>query len=169
MAERGHYVAKFHLLQFADEATSSTPASTWLWLGDCRTSTVRKRSPKNFGWSRGLYNGPGGLRDRAATLESFLAREVEGPAARALRALAGMPPGTSKEIPPELSRYLAWAAARSLPMRTLFENWIADLPALDEVQVVEPPPEGLGKCQFIERSHTMEHAEHGRRGCPARC
>lgn len=66
-------------------------------------------------------------------------------------------------IPPELGRYLAWAAGRSLPMWSLWEQWIAEFLPLSEMQVVEPPPQGLEDCQDIERTHTMEHPEHGLR------
>jgi hypothetical protein len=64
-----------------------------------------------------------GLRDPSATLESFLAQKVEALAAEAMRELCGRAPGNGGSIAPALTRYPAWAAARSLPMRQLFGDW----------------------------------------------
>jgi hypothetical protein len=130
-------------------------------IADCKNGIVKRRSPKNFGWSRGLFDGPGGLADRATTLESFISKEVEGPAATALRTLTQREPRQFPAVPPELGRYLAWAAARSLSMKALFQRWIDALPALGEVQFAEPPPPGFGEWSEISHAHRMEHPVHG--------
>jgi hypothetical protein len=160
MADRHHYVAKFHLRAFTDPVAIGS-AEPWLWVADCKQGTIKRRSPTNFGWSRGLYSGPGGLADRDSTLESFLAKEVEGPAASALRSLARREPGAAVGIPPALSRYLAWAAARSLPMKALYQSWIDAFPQVGETQAIEPPPPGLAEASEIRRVHRMEHSTHG--------
>lgn len=88
MSSRQHHVSQFHLRGFTDpEARAS--ADPWVWVGDCREKTIARRSPKNFAWSRGLFDGPGALADRESTLERFLSTEVESPAAFALRGFAG--------------------------------------------------------------------------------
>lgn len=159
MADRHHYVAQFHLRAFADPEAARTP-DPWLWVGDFKQGTVKRRSPKNFAWSRGLFAGPGGLANRDATLEAFLAKEVEGPAATAFRALVCQ--GTAADgIPPALSRYLAWAAARSLSMKTLYQSWIDNSPPMEEMQVMEPPPPGFAEMRDVYRVHRMEHSIHG--------
>ena len=118
MGSRHHYVSQFHLRSFADPAASRVQ-EPWLWVGDVAGGAIERRSPKNVAWHRDLFAGPGALADREATLEEWLAQNVEGPAAGALRSLVSHPPVTAGlAIPPPLSRYLAWAAARSLPADT---------------------------------------------------
>jgi Protein of unknown function (DUF4238) len=76
MAGRNHYVSQFHLRGFIDP-TAERSKDPWLWLADCKTGTIKQRSPKNFGWSRGLFDGPGGLADQEATLETEPYRKAE--------------------------------------------------------------------------------------------
>lgn len=160
MAGRHRYVAQFHLRGFIGPAADGS-ADPWLWVANCRTGTVKRRSPKNFGWSRGLFDGPGGLANRDATLESFLAKEVEGPAAIALRTLTDKEMRHFAGVPPELGRYLAWAAARSLPMKALYQSWIDEIPSPNEAKFAEPPPPGFGEWSKASHLHRMEHPLHG--------
>jgi uncharacterized protein DUF4238 len=162
MPGQHHYVAQFHLRGFSDPVAGEAK-DPWLWVADCKTGVIRRRAPKNFAWSRGLFDGPGGLADREATLESFLANEVEGPAAKALRNLTDKQARRFTGIPPELGRYLAWATARSLPMKALYESWIETAPVLSEVKYAEPPPPGLGEWTESLRTYRMEHSVHGLR------
>lgn len=161
MAGQHHYVAQFHLRAFSDPVAGAAK-DPWLWVADCKTGVIKRRAPKNFAWCRGLFAGPGGLADPEASLESFLAKEVEGPAAAALRTL-------TKEahhftgIPPEFGRYLAWAAARSLPMKALYESWVEAVPPLSEVKYAEPPPAGYDKWTELSRTYRMAHPAHGAR------
>lgn len=91
---------------------------------------------------------------------------MEGPAAIALREWALLSPGKRGSIPPELFRYLTWAAARSLPMQSLYEEWINDMPV--DAQYVEPPPPGYEKIRLGGGVHRMEHPELGiREGVPS--
>src|SRR5262249_56738927 len=91
--------------------------------------------PKIFVWSGGLWEGLGGLEDGEATLETSLEKEVEGPAATALRTLISKEARHFTGIPPELGRYLAWAAARSLPMKALYESWIEAMPPVERGEI----------------------------------
>src|SRR5688572_2892329 len=118
---KDHYVSRFHLREFCDPTSLDTP-DPWLWVGTVSDSSVRRRSPKNVGVSTDLFGGPGALSDPDTTIESFLANEVESPAAFALRALRTAGPENG-QLPPPLMRYLAWAASRSLPMQRLEVVW----------------------------------------------
>jgi hypothetical protein len=120
---------------------------------------VYRKAPDNIGWTRSLYDGPGTLRDREASIEDFLAREVETPAAIALREFASSN-AAQQGIPPSLSRYLAWAAARSLPMATLYEAWLR---SSAEGPVVEAPPDALMSAEPVFRTHAMRHPVLGDR------
>lgn len=156
MASRHHYVSQFHLKGFTDPNVRQ-PQEPWLWVGDCATGLIQRRAPKKIAWSSGLYAGPGGLADRKSSLESFLAERVESPAAFALRALLSRPQGKRTSIPGELGRYMAWAAARSLSMHQIYQDWIDATPALNEMEYIEEPPPGLEQIVPISRVHRMEH------------
>ena len=133
-----HYVSKFHLHEFCDIASLGTP-DPWVWVGSLSDGSVKRRSPKNIGVAPDLFEGPGGLTQPEATIEKFLANEVEGPAARALRKLCSQPSSEQQELPPELLRYLAWAASRSLPMQRLEVQWRVRFNSLLISSPVEPP------------------------------
>jgi hypothetical protein len=156
MGSRHHYVSQFHLRGFTDLAVSK-PQEPWLWVGDCASGLIKRRAPKNLAWSTNLFARPGGLADREASLEAFLATHVEGPAAFGLRGLASRPQGGRSDIPAELGLYLAWAAARSLSMRQLYQEWIDDLPVPPEPLVQETRPAGFERVAPIARLHCMEH------------
>jgi hypothetical protein len=164
MGAQHHYVSKFHLAQFADP-DSLTTKDPWLWQGFVPDGPVQRRAPKNVGTSNLMFDGPGGLADRGATLEEFLAREVEGPAAEAMREVCRRRARTGLELPPALTRYLAWAAARSLPMQTLTHFWAEN--GFDRGgKIVEPPPEGLLEATESRRAVQMVHPTYGRRVFP---
>ncbi len=137
----------------------------WLWQGFVPDGPVKRRAPKNVGTANLMFDGPGGLADRDATLESFLAHEVEGPAAEAMREVCRWPSGSEVELPPALTRYLAWAAARSLPMQTLEAFW-AETGFGRADEVAEPPPEGLLKASESQRDVQMLHPTLGCRLFP---
>lgn len=100
-----------------------------------------------------MFEGPGAPADRTSSLETFLSTEIEGPAAAALAQFAKRPVGRRGSIPPELFRYICWAAARSLPMRQLVETWLRTLPP--SLEVFEPPPPGYNQIRQIEGLHRM--------------
>jgi hypothetical protein len=164
LAAQHHYISKFHLSQFLDPSSLSTK-DPWLWQGFVGDGTVKRRSPKNVATSTGMFDGPGGLSDRDATLENFLANEVEGPAAAALREVGRQPPGCIDQLPPALTRYLAWAAARSLPMQALENSWGEKRLSLSS-EPLEPPPEGLLKATELRRDVQMLHPKLGSRLFP---
>jgi hypothetical protein len=160
-----HYISKFHLKQFLDPNSLSTK-DPWLWQGFVLDGLVRRRGPKNVATHPSMFDGPGCLADRDATLESFLANEVERPAAAAMREVSCWPSGRGGEFPPALFKYLAWAAARSLPMQALEESWGKE--AHDHNwKLVEPPPAGLLNATEIRRDVQMLHRSLGRRLFPA--
>lgn len=156
MAARHHYVSKFHLRSFVDPA-STEKNEPWLWVGDCKNLTVSRRAPKNIGWKRGLFDGPAGFADRGSRLEDHLSKAIEGPAAKSLRIYSREKPGQRGAIPPEISRYLAWAAARSLPMLDLFENWIANIPTEENLVTLEAPLIDAENVSPIRRNFCMSH------------
>lgn len=153
-----HYVSKFHLRQFCDPASLHTP-DPWLWIGRISDGSVRRRAPRNIGTLSGLFDGPGGLADPGATLERFLANEVEGPAALALQHLITASQVTA--LPTELLRYLAWAAARSVPMQALDAKWSLDLRGRLDGELAEAPLEGLADARPRNRPVRLVHPAFG--------
>jgi hypothetical protein len=162
MGTKDHYVSQFHLRQFTDP-TSEGQSDPWLWQGRISDAQVKRRAPKNIGYKSSMFDGPGGLADPAAKLEKYLAENVEAPAASAMREICQRPSGSVGELPPALMRYLAWAAARSLPMKTLFDFWANQQAEAGDVEIVEPPPEGLMDCTDRKRSISMKHPGLGSR------
>lgn len=160
MATRDHYVSQFHLREFTDPGASISE-SPWVWVTDRSSANVFRRAPKNLARSRGLYAGPGGLADRSASIEAYLASYVEGPAAFALRQLLSSDPGGRRRVPAALGRYLAWATARTMSMWDLYQQWIGDLPDDGDENVIEKPPEGFETIEEVARFHRMEHAKLG--------
>jgi hypothetical protein len=161
MPGKHHYVSQFHLRRFLDP-DSASGRDPWLWVGDIATRTVKRRAPKNLAWARGMFDGPGGFEDTEASIETFLANKVEGPAAESLIRFCNAGPGNRSELPPPLMRYLAWAAARSLTMAELEQRWVHEWNPKNE-KVVEPPPPGIEKFRDRERLHTLEHPTLGAR------
>jgi Protein of unknown function (DUF4238) len=152
MSARHHYVSQFHLRGFTELARPAghEPA---LWVGDRETGKTYRRAPKKLAWSRGMFDGPGALANQTSSLETFLSTKVEGPAAPALAQFITRPSGCRGSVPPELFRYICWAAARSLPMQQLFEMWLRTLsPSLE---VLEPPPPGYEQIQRRKGLHRM--------------
>jgi hypothetical protein len=154
MADRHHYVAQFHLRGFLDPESIGS-RDPWLWMGDCADGEVRRRSPQNLGWKRGLYDQPGAFSSPDANLEEHLAEQIEGPAAAALYAFVTRTPGSRGPVPPEIGRYVAWAASRTPAMREHFQAWLDSLPA--DLPMVERPPQWMLDTEDRIRPHRMEH------------
>ncbi len=157
-----HYVSKFHLRMFCDPTSAATP-DPWLWLGEIATGSVRRRSPKNVGTLPDFFDGPGGFESPDVTIETFLANEVEGPAARSLREVCDLKGGKISALPAPLMRYLAWAASRNLPIQQLEQKWPSRISKGSDVTPVEPPPEGLAKMHERRRPIRFVHPIHGQR------
>ena len=100
---------------------------------------------------------PDGPRSNAKALETHLAQEVERDAARALAALASSDVG-STDLPPAIGRYLAWAAARSAPMRDLYVNWIRNSA---DGEVIEGPPDGFNDIKMVARGLRFDNYATG--------
>lgn len=109
-----------------------------------------------------MFGGPGGFEEAEKTIETFLATEVEGPAAEALISFCSAGPGTHRELPLALMKYVAWAAARSLTMAEMQQRWAHEWDPKNK-EVVEPPPSGIEKIRDRERLHTLEHPALGTR------
>ena len=157
---RQHYVSRFHLSAFCDPASTGT-RDPWLWIGSTADQSVRRRSPKNVATVPGLFDGPGGFSDPEASLETFLANDVEGPAAAALRRL--LQSTSIEHLPPEVMRYLAWAASRSLPMQRLEADWATRYRPTLNGPMAEPPPPALAALQPRHRSIRLIHPVLGER------
>src|ERR1051325_2203018 len=103
MSAKQHYVSKFHLREFTDPDSLSLP-DPWLWIAHLPDGPVKRRAPHNIGTVPGLFDGPGGLADKATSLEAYLAQSVESTAAQALREFCKRPIGHSGLVPAELAR-----------------------------------------------------------------
>lgn len=155
-----HYVSKFHLREFCDPGSISS-RDPWLWVGSIKAGSVKRRSPKNVGTTAGLFEGPGAFEDPNSSVEHFLANEVEGPAALALRRLRDLGITPNESLAPPLMRYLAWAASRSVTLKTLEIEWSKrfDFGA----PMAEGPPAGLEQTKTRERPVRMIHPTLGMR------
>lgn len=134
---RQHYVSQFHLAEF-------TNASGNLWYLHRDTGKVESRTTKGVGWARKVYADATAL--GGTGIDVLLSTEVEQNAAPALRAFGAVEP-LPATLPAELSRYLAWAAARTTSMRSLVLAWISQ-PA---GPLMEPPPEGFDQVPLVPR------------------
>lgn len=161
MAAQHHYVSRFHLAHFADPDSLSSP-DPWVWQGQITDGQVRRRAPKNIATAPLMFDGPGGLADQDSTIESHLANEVEGPAATAMRDFCR----NRGDMPAAMIRYLAWAAARSLPMQNLLKTWSAKGLGKPGV-LVEEPPKWLTDAKELRGAVAMSHAVQGSRPFPA--
>ena len=157
---RQHYVSRFHLSAFCDPASTGT-RDPWLWIGSTADQSVRRRSPKNVATVPGMFDGPGGFSEPEASLETFLANDVEGPAAAALRRL--LQSTSIEHLPPEVMRYLAWAASRSLPMQRLEADWASRYRPTLNGPMAEPLPPALAALQPRHRSIRLIHPVLGER------
>jgi hypothetical protein len=160
LAAQHHYVSRFHLAQFTDPDSLSLP-DPWVWQGLIAERQIRRRAPKNIATIPLMFDGPGGLADQDSTIESHLANEVEGPAAAAMRDFCR----NGGEMPAAMCRYLAWAAARSLPMQNLLKGWSAKGFGKPGV-LVEEPPKWLTGAKELRSAVAMTHPVHGSRTFP---
>ena len=156
---RAHTVPRFYLNGFTASPLASSH-EPYLWVASLKTGEIKPRSPKNVSIARGAYDGPGGFRDPDKTIEGHLS-EIESAAAPAIRKFAALPIGAGASVPPEITRFLAWQACRTLPYREAEEQWINDLPIDGELQVVEEPPHGFDKIGDRVRPIRMADPETG--------
>lgn len=111
MPTRAHTVSRFYLQGFVDPS-SEGQAEPYVWHGSLATGEIKRKSPKNISLIRGLYDGPGGFEDANASIEDHLSK-IESAAAPAIRQLLDDPAGCGPSVPPEITRFLSWQAART--------------------------------------------------------
>jgi hypothetical protein len=131
-----------------------------VWIASLTTGEITRRSPKNISIARGLYDGPGGFAEPDATIEAHLAK-IESAAAAAIRKFTATKIGEGGVIPPEITRFLAWQAARTPGWMELEQQWVNE-PWFDrEHDVVEPPPPGFPKTGNRQRPMCLEDPNTG--------
>ena len=161
LSTRAHTVPKFYLRGFvAAEAEDSR--DPFVWIGSLKTGEIMRRSPKNISISRGLYDGQGGFAQANVTIEAHLAK-IESAAAVAIRKFAATKIGSHSTIPPEITRFLAWQAARTPGWMELVQQWANEPPFDSEHEVVEPPPQGMAKIGNRVRPLCLEDQNTGAR------
>jgi Protein of unknown function (DUF4238) len=160
LSTRAHTVPKFYLHGFvAPEAEGSR--DPFVWIGSLTTGEITRRSPKNISIARGLYDGQGGFAESDATIEAHLAK-IESAASVAIRKFAATKIGESGPIPPEITRFLAWQAARTPGWMEVEQQW-ANEPWDPENEVVEPPPQGFENVGNRMRPMCLEDPKTGAR------
>src|SRR5260370_32737916 len=143
MGTRAHTVPKFYLHGFVALGSDGS-RDPFVWVGSLATGEITRRSPKNISIARSLYDGQGGLSEPGETIEAHLAK-IESAASMAIRKFAATRIGEGGPIPPEITRFLAWQAARTPGWMGLVQQWANEPLADPELEVVEPPPPGVEK------------------------
>ncbi len=164
-ATRAHTVPRFYLRGFVapeSEDESNPLIDPFVWLGSLATGEIKPKSPKNISIVRGLYDGPGGFDEPGASIEAHLSK-IEGAAASAIARFVTTEPGEATDLPPEISRFLAWQAARTPGWMELEEEWIYKWDPNVEVEVVELPPEGISSIRDRLRGKCLENPDTGER------
>ena len=121
MSTRAHTVPKFYLNGFVAPGTEHE-RDPFVWVGSLTTGEITKRSPKNISISRGLYDGRGGFEESDTTIEAHLSK-IESAASSAIRKFSATKVGGGHPIPPEITRFLAWQAARTPGWMELEQRW----------------------------------------------
>ena len=149
MSTRAHTVPKFYLSGFV-APESERERNPFVWVGSLTTGEITKRSPKDISISRGLYDGCGGFSEPETTIEAHLAK-IESAASSAIRNFATKRIEDGGPIPLEITRFLAWQAARTPGWMDLVQRWANEPPS--DSEVVEPPPPGFEN--IVDRSRPM--------------
>ena len=161
LGTRAHTVPKFYLHGFVAPETEGS-RDPFVWIGSLTTGEITRRSPKNISIVRGLYDGQGALAEPSATIEAHLAK-IEGAASVAIRRFAATKIGEGDPIPPEITRFLAWQAARTPGWMELVQQWADEPPFDPDHEVVEPPPPGLEQIGNRMRPMCFEDPNTGAR------
>ncbi len=143
LSTRAHTVPRFYLGRFV-APESESGRDPFVWLGSVSTGEIKRRSPKNISTARGIYDGPGALTGSDETIEAHLAK-IESDASLAISKFAAVPVGQALSLPPEITRFLAWQAARTPGWMKLEQHWVNDLPFDPKAELLEPPPPGFEK------------------------
>jgi len=156
LATRAHTVPRFYLNGFVAPESEGT-RNPFVWVVSLKTGEITRRSPKNISIARGLYDGPGGFTEPDATIEAHLAK-IESSASTAIRKFAAT---TGIPIPPEISRFLAWQAARTPGWMDIVQQWVNEPPLDSEQDMVEPPPPGFDAIRNRMRAMCLEDPRTG--------
>lgn len=161
MSTRAHTVPKFYLKGFVAPESERDP-NPFVWVGSLTKGEIKRRSPENVSIARGLYDGHGGFVESQTTIEAHLAK-IESAAATAIQKFAATRIGEGGPIPSEITRFLAWQAARTPGWMELVQRW-ANEPSLDaEDEMLEPPPPGFEKICNRMRPMCFEDPNTGAR------
>jgi hypothetical protein len=162
MSTRAHTVPRFYLNSFV-APESERERNPFVWVGSLTTGEITRRSPNNISIARGLYDGNGGFTEPDATIEARLAK-IESAASAAMRRFAAMDIAECDgQIPPEISRLLAWQAARTPGWMDLVQHWVNEAPMGTEVGVVEPPPPDIENIRARMHPMCLENPINGAR------
>jgi hypothetical protein len=161
VATRAHTVPRFYLQGFVAPELDGR-RGPFVWVGRFKTGEIVRKSPKNLSISAGLYDGPGGLAHPDASLESHL-QKIESAASGAINRFTAIPSEQGGTLPPEISRFLAWQAARTPGWMDLVQQWANEPPIGLESELVEPPPEELANIRDAARPLCLEHPITGER------
>jgi len=153
-------VPRFYLAGFVAPESENIP-DPFVWLGTLATGEVKRRSPKHISIMPGFYDGPGGFEELDASIEKHLSK-IESVAAPAIRKFASEKPEVVTAAP-EIWRFLAWQAARTPAWLELIEDWIYDWDPDEQIELVEPPPEGIEHMRDRSRKHCVENPDTGER------
>jgi hypothetical protein len=159
MSTRAHTVPKFYLSGFV-APESERVRNAFVWVGSLTTGEIMKRSPKNISISRGLYDGCGGFSEPEITIEAHLAK-IESAASSAIRKFAATRIGDGGPIPSEITRLLAWQAARTPGWMDLVQSWANEPPSDPENESVESPPPGFENIEHRPRPMCLEDPSTG--------
>jgi hypothetical protein len=159
LSTRAHTVPRFYLSGFV-APESEDGRDPFVWLGSVGTGEIKRRSPKNISIARGLYDGPGGLTGPDETIEAHLAK-IESDASLAISKFAAIPVGEALSLPPEITRFLAWQAARTPGWMELEQRWVDEPPFDPEAELLEPPPPGFEKIRDRLRPLCLEEPGTG--------
>ncbi len=134
----------------------------FVWVGSLTTGEVTKRSPKNISISRGLYDERGGFEEPDAIIEAHLAK-IESAASSAIRKFAATKIGDGRPVPAEITRFLAWQAARTPGWMEVVQRWANEPPLDPQAEILEPPPDGFDKIRHRMRPMCLEDPNTGDR------
>jgi hypothetical protein len=96
-----------------------------------------------------------------ASIEAHLAK-IESAASLAIRKFAAAPIRTGAPLRTEITRFIAWQAARTPGWMELEQHWVNEI-ELTDTEVVEPPPEGIDGIGDRIRPMCLEHPDTGDR------
>jgi hypothetical protein len=153
-------VPKFYLRGFCAPESEGGLVEPFIWIGSIATGEIKRRAPKNVSIVSGYYDGPGGLNDRSASIESHLAK-IESAAAVAIARFVSDRIQDGAIVPSEIWRFLSWQAARTPGFVEIEEDWIYQWNPDEAPSLVEEPPAGIENIRERQRSYCVENSDTG--------